>query len=356
MKLALLFVFVVPYAIAWNARASELNLELRGESDRTKVNEAGLASGLRNSHNFRIQTLRLDLTNKIDRLDYRLRVRFNRNLTDVGSKDSMGPFVDFAWIRHSFAPSWELTAGKVLSDLAAREGFTLGSEMYYTSAAFADASTKEASLFVTGAKLSWKPENHEVHLIVANNTAKGTTDGSLSGTQEQTRLFSGVQGRGKYLSDGNLQLVLSYHTASNAENSSPKDRRDVFWSGNVFYKFGPWRIDFDKHYFQYTNRSVDKVTDDLSSDVLNVLYEWDERLLIKFKGEASYAKTATSADNFSSTRTAGHGTALEYRPLGTSDFRYHVAWTSKSSITDGGSPVVEEHLILGFRLLHDLLK
>jgi hypothetical protein len=78
---------------------------------------------------------------------------------------------------------------------------------------------------------------------------------------------------------------------------------------------------------------------------------------VKLMVESSQAKTGAATQvNY---KFMGYGLAYEYKPMADTNFRYHVAYTSRTASNgdiSGYQDRIENHVIFGAKLLADFLK
>lgn len=354
MKLALITSALLAGSLA---QAGSLEYDVRFDSDNAQYNTAAATA---DATKMTMQTGRLDYKGKLnDDISYRLRVRFNR---DVASSkySSLGGQIDYASVTHKLMDGLTLTAGKFGSDLGGFEGMTAGADIYFKSQAYQDLDYATTSLpgasggsaralnliFQTGAKLAYAYGDNEAALFVTN-----TDTDSASTTDGQTRPMLGLVWKGKFL-DKALQTVLSYATVTPGGLPPGADKHN-FATVGVKYDAGAWFAQVDYNLFTYTSVVASgKKDESTTATVAEGGYKFD-RHTVKAKLESSEIKysSAETKKTFS-----GAGLAYEFKPYADTNFRYHVAYTSRTTSVSGAQDAIESHYVAGIRMVGDFLK
>lgn len=354
------------------AQAGSLEYDFRFDSDNTQWNSGADGSGgtgsattslKKDGTKFTVQTGRLDYKGKLnDDISYRLRARFNRDQDTVNTNSGTNSTIDYASMTHKLQDNLSLTVGKFGSDMAGFEGATSGADIYFKSQAYRDLDYKSGTtfgtisstnsdpgaryanvLFVTGAKLAYSYDNNEVAFTVAGNS---------DATENQTKPLAGLVWKGKYL-DKALSAIVSYHTQS-ADTSTSYEKYNLATLG-LKYDVGAWYAQLDYDMFTYVNASKPK-DDTTTSAVVEAGYKMDKALL-KAKLESSTVNTGAGTQ--AKYTYTGMGLAYEYKPYADTNFRYHVAYTTRTISSDATATYKdrgETHAIAGIRMVGDFLK
>lgn len=330
------------------ALAGSLNLDFRFDYDSLKYNDAGITAGGVNSSRFYLQTGRLDYKGKFNEdLSFRTRIRFNQDYSATSNYtsykgSSIPKFVDYAYLTHKVAEGYSLTFGKFGSDMAGFEGATSGADLYFQSIAYA-----ASQIYITGVKGTGVFGDHEVSLM-AGNTFTDSVNGT---TIDQTRMASGLIYKGNFM-EKSLNLIASYYNQS-IQNSTD-GRKDTLATVGVKYGQDAWYAALDFDSYSYFDQTVANKTDKTASTVLSTAYKFD-RSTAKLLFESSEVTTFPASVE-TSTKYSTMGAVYEFRPTNEEGFRYHVAYTGRTTKPATGDDRVETHMLAGIRLNSDFLK
>lgn len=358
--------------VAGTAHAGSLELDARFDSDNTQYNDAAKTAGAKDATNLTMQTGRLDYKGKVsDALSFRFRTRFNRasdstanaGTAGVRGNDSLNATVDFASLTHKVMDNLSVTVGKTSTEVGGFEVATPGSDLYFKSQAYRDldyGSTVVASLsnsaanpgsrglnvvYAGGVKAVYSIAGQDIGVMVANGPQTSA---------EQSKLMSGVVWKGSFL-DKQLQTVVSYHATSFDQTNKP-DLKANFLTAGLKWDAGAWFTSLDVSNFTYGKLS-DPNDDTTMSVVLLGGMKFMDNHAVKLMVESSQAKTGAATQvNY---KFMGYGLAYEYKPMADTNFRYHVAYTSRTASNgdiSGYQDRIENHVIFGAKLLADFLK
>lgn len=361
MKLALIAGTLLAGTLA---HAGSLEYDFRFDSDNTQWNSGADGSGGTGSATtnkkvdgtkFTVQTGRLDYKGKLNEdISYRLRMRFNRTQDSVNSNSSTNPTVDIASVTHKLNDSVSLTAGKFSSDMAGFEGATSGADIYFKSQAYRDLDYKSGNtfgtisstdgdpgarlmslLFVSGAKLAYAYGDNEVAVTVAGNS---------DALEAQTKPLVGLVWKGKFMEKA-LSAIASYHTQSSDVPTPVYEKLNAATLG-LKYDVGAWFAQLDYNAFTFVNASRPK-DDTTTSTVVEAGYKID-KAIVKAKIESSTVQTGSGTQ--AKYTYTGAGLAYEYKPYADTNFRYHLAYTTRtisSDVTTTYKDRGETHAIAG---------
>jgi hypothetical protein len=155
--------------------------------------------------------------------------------------------------------------------------------------------------------------------------------------------------------DKQLQTVVSYHATSFDQTNKP-DLKANFLTAGLKWDAGAWFTSLDVSNFTYGKLS-DPNDDTTMSVVLLGGMKFMDNHAVKLMVESSQAKTGAATQvNY---KFMGYGLAYEYKPMADTNFRYHVAYTSRTASNgdiSGYQDRIENHVIFGAKLLADFLK
>lgn len=367
--------FVLASLISSCAFAGSLKLDLRSDFDSTDYNAAAqpTVSSAASSSNkpnqvYTMTQGRLDFNNKLnDQLSYRLRLRFIVPSVTTGGPDKLASDVDYAYINHKMDAAG-LTFGKLPVELGGFEVAMPDPEYYFSSEANKAISSgyKNGNVsyffpakYGSGLKVALAAGDFDLTLVTANNP-----DGEAAASPKpQTRPMTGAIARGKFL-EKTVTAQASYHQMSMGEDSARFDDLSKVYYINAGLKYdnGAYHIQYDYNDVR-SNGIIDtvgfganaSVDNRIISHVLDTGYKIDN-ITPKLKLESSNVRFIPNTSKDVTRDFIGGGVALEYRPFGTDEFRYHVAVTSKSTKQESTDDKVENHAVVGVRLLADFLK
>lgn len=348
------------------AHAGSLKFDMRTDMDSVDYNAA---NGGKNSTSFLTTQGRLDFNGAFNEdLTYRLRWRFIVPSVTTGGNDKTAGDIDYAAITHKMN-MLSVTVGKFAVDIGGHETIMPDPDYYFLSDAGKAISSgfKNGAVsylfpakYNTGFKLALKSDLGEVAAIVVNNP-----EGEFATTpKEQSRPFTGLVYKGQFM-EKTFSPILSWHQASmglDSVRASTTDSKATYLDLGLKYDVPEYYAQFD-----WVDVTAAKVTDTASfpgstsvdakinSMVLDLGYKM-ENLTPKLKLESSQTKISPDTGTESKSTTTGVGLALEYKPWVDTDFRYHVAATQKSVKPEGADAKLENHIIVGVRIVGDFLK
>lgn len=346
---------------------ASLNFDLRTDYRSVNYNDDafGAASTNRSFSTFNVKTGRLDYQGKLsDDISFRARIAFSKDATVATSTSNdanLQKAVEFAYMNNKLTDSLVLTIGRYASDIGAFEGITTSADQYMTSAGYSGAgaagaltgtatnvSATSPYLYLTGVKLAYKMDEHEVSVMAANPVVI---------VAAQSRLMSGLVYKGAFL-DKALNFVASYHTLGVPTATLAKDDNLNFIGVGVTYLIADNLIGVDSLMNTYKRSNLPDTRTE-NSATINVTYAYKgfETLTPMLK----YSQTTETPDSANTpankTVVTGTSAALEFRPNKDQMVRYHVAYSNLSDKVDGTSitPGQTEFLV-GMRITADFLK
>ncbi len=337
--------------LAGSASAGTLNFDFRYDLDSTMYNDAAkAANGVYDNYKWYAKVGRLDYQSRLnDDVIFKLRANFaNKNYGSYNLRDSFSDVVDLAYVQHQIGSMYFLTAGKFASEVGGWENSVSTSDQYFFSRT--RQSTLATDIYYTGAKFTFKTEDHEFALHAANNT----TDAAIAGKLNQNRGYTGFVYKGAFL-DKMLKPAFSYHTVSPQNSVVDPKVNYTYMTLGLRYDMAPFVVDLDVDNSQLKGRNIVDQTDTVLSTVLAFNFSftenWTGRAKFDSTTETVYQTTTTTAKTTYTT----FGLAGEYKPT-KDNFRYHIAYTTQSVKPETGDTRQEDHMIAGIRILADFLK
>lgn len=359
MKLAGMLVLLVACLQTTGARGEGILLDSRFDLNSVSYNDDAKSAGSKENTSFQGARLRLLFSGKIkEDLTAKLRLNPLVNNSAPSTEAKFSKFIDYGFLTHQVNPSFYVSAGKVIALVGGREGTVNPGDYYFVSKAgeeilAADTASVHALpiLWPVGAILGTNFGDHKVEVLFANTSvedASGTTP-------TQTRLMAGVSWSGAFAEKTILPLF-SYHRDTETENT---EKRDYISLGSRFI-LDAFEIDLD-----YLNNSKSYKTwaangsKDLTSIVGSLRYKANDSLQLVAKIDAAtdkLAKTAATSPEFTTVNYTQLGLAAEYYPIAETKFRYHAAVVKKDTKPESGNTLSETKVMLGVRLVADILK
>jgi len=373
------FAFAIMTLLTTAAHAGSLNLDFRFDylsegfnDDATTAAGLTTAPGVNNSR-FTVQTARLDYKGKLNEETwYRVRARFAAKDQGAMNKgDQTNTTLDYAYIANKTG-DLTLTVGKFNSDIGGYEGTTSGPDLYFLSGAYGGSKYLGTGgtvfgvlngfsnlIYVSGVKLGYTMGDNEIALSVADTNGavgRSTTVDTLSvgGTPANTSMLTGLTYKGSFDNKA-IGVMAGYFTENLA-----KDTSATYTNVGVQYKMNQWLAQFD-YILNSTKYAVTTFTpeDKLTSMVLKVAYDINDLSDVQLKfatdEEALGANAAAAATN----KFTSYGLAYEWKAKKDDNFRYHLAYTSRTAAIDSvvstKAPAMTQ-LILGARIYADFLK
>lgn len=329
--------------------AEGIIVDSRFDSIGSTYNEAGLAAGGKNSSSFQGARLRLLFQSKVnDELSGKIRLNLLSASDAPNSEAKFSKYVDYAFLSHQLNSNVYFNAGKVIALIGGREAMVNPGDYYFTSISGGEILSRPlTSLWPVGAILGGQFEDQKIELLVANTTSDDTTG--------QSRNMIGLSYLGSFL-EKKLQPILSFHTDAESENT---EKRTYLSVGSKIML-----SDFDLDLDYLVNQKNYKVwiansSKELSSIVVSLRYKYSQAFQIIFKGDLSSDKISTSpgaTPSFDEVKYNQVGISTEYYPYSDTKFRYHLAFSNKTTKGSVGDSQSEQKIIAGLRLVHDFLK
>lgn len=360
--------------------AGSINLDIRydylsqGWNDDAKLAAGGLASNTKHY----LQTARLDFKGNLnDATSYRVRTRIaGKDQGAMSKRDSTDLTLDLAFVTNKFDDMFSLTVGKLATDLGGYEGQTTGADVYMQSESWNGTKTFSPTSYLsgqttysyaTGVKGTVAFAGHTLDIMSTNmdgsvgrNQAGNGDNTNSNGNLAQTGSMNGVVFKGSFL-DKSLGVVASLHTQK-ASNATYMDAQtDYTTVGAQYSMMGiTAQLDYSMSSFKYkaTGAGTPDANDKLASTILNVRYALNDTM-------TPFAKYVSSEETLDATATGGTSTKNKYssysiggewKPVKADNFRYHVAYNSRTMKPDSGNDRVLTEVLAGVRISADFLK
>lgn len=334
-------------------RAGNINFDFRYESDSSSYNTAAKAASASNvsATNLKMKTGRVDFKGKVNEdLSYRLRWRFDKdygtssNMTSNNKTDGFTNHVDYAYLAHKLLPELTMTLGKFGSEIGGFEGNTPASDIYLQSQVY--AKILPSFIYVSGGKLSYNLGQHDMSLLVLNQ--------SETNTAEQSKLTYGLTYKAQFLENKEMTLLLSYLNDEKQSLTDDAKKMTGVTSIGIKYEPKPYYLSIDYLIFEQKNQTVKDNKDNWNSIVADFGYDFDG-IQPKFKYEISQYKAETAGVS-TTTKYDGVTLGLEYKPIHQENFRYHMMVTQLTTKPAAGDSLFEQHFIVGTKITADFLK
>lgn len=357
MNNKLLGCFVLALSISGSVAFAEgIVLDTRFDQSSTSYNDDGIAGGNRNNSSFGFNRMRLLFSTKVsDQLSAKLRLNLLSAAASNAPESGLSKYIDYGFFSHQLNENIYLNAGKVIALIGGREAIVNPGDYYFASTAGAEILGRDTTaIWPVGAILGYQFDGHKVEFLAANTTNSDKSD--IDSTKpSQTRQMVGLSFLGS-LMDKKIQPILSYHQDSEVENT---EKREYLAVGSRF-SFEQFEVDADylmnsKSFKSWTASAIGNV----KSMVLSLRYKATDKFhLVAKVDSATQERSLAAGVNPAMTdyKIMQYGLAAEYAPIADAKFRYHVAYTTSDTKPDLGSSVVEQKIMLGARLVHDLMK
>lgn len=300
----------------------------------------------------RLDEARLNFQGNIsDDLAFRVRLRTNRALTP-NSLENSSASLDHFYLEYNFGQNrnWSVTVGKQMSIMGSYELITNPIYEY----AYTDyVNNTIASLFVMGAKISYKAnENHAfslmLHNTVHNNFTTHLTNGGLSaGDFKASKLPMGayVAWSGNFL-DKKLQTQWSYNIAQFAQD----ELSHTFSLGNQYKTDKQW-IYLDLMYSKMgadfpmivsqtagaiSGNNVLVSNTSYKAAVLRFEQHLAEKWEIGLKGAVETSGNADLGHNFRKNYT--YFVALQHKPIQNQDLKFYLGYVGNTIMYESVLP------------------
>ena len=378
------------------ALAGSVNFDMRSDYRSQNFNDAAVNAGAgKNNSSFMLQTGRVDFKGNLNEdTSYRLRVRVSgKKQTDVDKRDNTNSTLDYAYVSQKIADNFTLQVGKLASDMGGFEGITSGPDLYLASEAYLGTTGMGGSTFhsygtalgattasmgltgsvteyyITGVKAIYTMGNNELNIQVADvdagvgrGTAAGATDVLESGKFAQSSNLVGVVYKGSFM-DKSLSAIASYHTQKTSSLGGTLDTKANWTSVGLQYQMDAILAQLDYSIDSYTGIvGTTNPNDKLSSIVANFRYTMNDNWTFGAKyvssQEAIDSATGTATVTSFTNKYSSYGLVTEFKPKKADNFRYHLAYNSKTMKPDaaGADDRMLTELIAGVRISADFLK
>lgn len=336
------------------ANAGSISFDFRFDSDSSSYNNAAKAAAPTtavSATNLLMKTGRVDFKGKAnEELSYRLRWRFDKDygtstsMVSNNKTDAFTNHVDLAFIAHKWTPELTLSLGKVASELGGNEGNTAAPDIYLQSQFYRKIAAN--FIYVSGGKLTYVMDNHEVSLLLLNQSETTTT--------EQSKMAYGLTYKGLFMENKELSVLASYANDEKQSLTLPDSKKMTGISSLAFkYDPKPYFVSLDYSTFAQKNQSAVDAKDTWNSIVGEFGYNLDG-IMPKLKYEMSQYKAETTTST--TTKYDGVSLGVEYKPMAQENFRYHMMVTQLTTKPEVGDSLFEQHFIVGTRINADFLK
>ena len=370
MKKLVLFSSII--AASATAQAGSLSLDLRADMNSTNYNEkaelgnAGISDDTSDFTKFYIQTGRLDYKGKLnDDTSFRLRWRFaGKDQGAMSKRDSANSTLDYAYVDHKISDMFSITAGKISGAVGAFEGSTSGADMYFTSEAYNGTSFLNSgtrlvgftnNLYTTGVQGTFSMAGQDLMVQSTNSdnsigrsSSVGNGDVLENSKLSQNKTMTGVIYKGAFL-EKTLNVILSNHF----QNFNSDTKTDLTAFG-LQYKTEELTAMVEYFVNKYKSLSgTSTLNDQLTSTVVTVKYtlgQWTP--VLKFSSSEEKLDGTTEVKN----KYTSYGAAVEFKPKAEDNFRYHIAYNSRTMKPDGSDDKSMQEVMVGMKILADFLK
>lgn len=364
MKNKLLSLFVLALSVSGSVASAEgITLDTRFDQSSVSYNDDGIAAGNRNNSSFGFNRMRILFSTKVnDQLSAKLRLNLLSASGANTPESGVSKYVDYGFFSHQLNENFYLNAGKVIALIGGREAMVNPGDYYFASTAGAEILGRDTTaIWPVGAIVGYQFDGQKVEFLAANTTTsdkESTTVAPATAASDkstQTRQLVGLSFLGSFM-DKKIQPIFSYHQDAEVENT---EKRDYMAIGSKF-AFDQFEVDADylmnsKSFKAWGSGSVGNVT----SMVLSLRHKTTDKLNLVAKVDSSTQERATAAGanpTMAKYTITQLGLAAEYAPIADTKFRYHAAVTTSETKPETGSSITEQKIILGARLVCDLMK
>lgn len=364
---------VILSALAMTASAqaaNSLEYDFRGDWQSLDYNDAAITTApttVADSTRFYLKVGRLQYKGSInDRYSYVGRLAFNKPAVDSATsnskRDSLNSSVELAYITDKMSDMFSLSLGKFNTEIGGFEGATSGADLYMVSPYYQHSAVKTLTganlginesgakniLYMTGVKGTLTfDQTQNVHFLATNNAVSDPTD--ASGNFNQNRGLMGIIWKGSFM-EKTFQSILSYHEVSPQSSTANPDNKHSFLSAGIKYD-SSWVGSLEYNTTSYKDGATGK-SDSVYAAILKLGYkmdQWTPRLEF-FTSEEKIEIASTATNKFT-----GVGAVLEYKPTA-ENFRYHIAYNNVTTKPATGDDQTRTEIVVGARLLGDMLK
>ena len=298
---------------------------------------------------FQISRLKTDFRGQLGMANnFRVRLDPTKSMQTGSLRDKVSPFIDFAYINHSFFDFLSASAGKIITGMGGIEGSINPGDVYLRSTTGSEIA---GVYWPVGAQVDAIYGLHRVRLNLANNT-EDVLD--ASGNVANTRNLTGATYTSS-LVEGAIQPNASYHWET-LSSSKGVDKDIYYFALGSRFVLGKFELEAD--FLQDSRRNGPQAKGDVLS---NTSYIGLARYKIPYIGsvhvkyESTFQDVASSASLSSVSNIRGWTAAVEYKPEAVENWRLHVAYTDLNIALGAGTVKDERTVYIGMRIIADVL-
>lgn len=358
------------------AHAGSISYDFRGDFQSADYNSAAEnVSGTKNADfsRFYFKIGRLDFKGNLNEdTSYRVRWTFYGNQPTTGTRDNIYSNVQLAYLTQKLGAGFNLSLGKVASDIGGFEGMASGADLYLTSESYTHAfgmdklgsktyGTGDGNiLYMTGLKAEYNFADQVFEAMVLNPPQDETVGGKF----QQNIYWYGIAWKGSFV-DKALSTIVSYHEGNSVNsgtstttpplspfNYTSNDKTKMYTAG-IKWDALPFMASLEYNGQTSDYKTTGSFTDKIDSFILKAAYtgwdNWTPRL--EFTSTQEKVDSANATNKFT-----GYGAVVEYKPRKDDIFRYHLAYQNIKEAPETGSDRIRQEIVLGARMMGDFLK
>ncbi|MGZ3787479.1 MAG: hypothetical protein ACXVLQ_03100 [Bacteriovorax sp.] len=334
------------------ASAFDYKFNLEGRADFVNANIKTTAqAGTETSekyNNFSNNLIRLNMMGTVnENLSYRLRYRFtktaanpqNGSTNTLNGRENADTGVDYLYVDHKNSFFTTRFGKQNWAEAAGRESFLSGTDVFLTSAAFANYKSGFGSDYRYGVTAMFKfMDTNALNLAISNPNSTFT---DINGEKKNTGLAYGAFYTGSFMNKI-IQPVLAYSLAEqNGDTDTAtktKKGNHTMWSAGLRSEVAGFVIDADYKAFKKANRN-DTGTTTLPEQKTKSVYANVAYAIGDFIPMASYindkytTETVTASD--SNFKRNSFAVGSYWKPMSDVNFRYHLMVTNAVTKYEG---------------------
>lgn len=343
-----------------------INLELRGDYNSVGAYKNSSDTDVSAQSYFDFKRGKLKFTGNVnDNVSYKLRFGVDKLPGDAVSSTANGKMVvlmDYAEITHKIADMFSLTVGQLAdSNLSAWEGQTSAADYYFHTSN--GASTAYYYPNLVGMKFDIDLGGHNVYVYAADPSYSGSYS-----YRTNAQMGYGLAYKG-WLMDKSLGLIANYFTTPGYKMSgstitgSDSETATNYMAVGAQYKMDALLAELD--YLSKTELKAagndSKVTSSILAKVKYQFGNWSPFLHYDMGKIVKSSVTVNSATVYGDTAINQFALGVEFKPQTDSDFRYHLAYASKTTtypteFAYTKSSVAESKIMFGVKMAADIVK
>ncbi|MBK7891062.1 MAG: hypothetical protein IPJ84_09525 [Bdellovibrionales bacterium] len=333
--------------VGTTARAS-ITLDARADYQAVDPNAAATTLGLGEDNAvFRIYRMRVDMKGNLsETIAYRTRLKAdNASSADVAATDSgQNKFIDFAYLTHTMG-EMIVTGGKIIAPIGGFESAKNPGEYYFLSKAGTETSPL---LWQLGAMASYSANGQRLDVFSTNTSAIEAV--GTNGAQTKTAFGGGW--KGSFGEGGWMNFLAQYMAEPSVGTSNGKQYYAL--GTKLGYEAFDFEFDWLQNLYMKSAYTVGAVADTIEtrSAVASLKYAPSKDFAAILKHENSENVLASTAGgDRNPVQYWTTSLALEYKPLETDKFRYHIAYNHQDASRDAQV----QTMIVGFRYLGEVV-